>query len=256
MLFGPKLPIDAAEFEWLCACMAWIGRTLGERDARDGFVPNLTLPGDAALSTAATASELFDVVKLRAGLDTWHCELEQSEAPRDDLELGLVGGGLQSSSHALGTFSVEGNTPIIRYDPNLLRHPTALVATFAHELAHLLIHDLGDPPGGADLHEHATDCLAVYLGFGVFLANSARHFEQFQDAGMQGWRSQASGYLSEQALVTLLAMFVRLYPHSPDPSGSLKSYLQTDFGKAARYLDKKHPRLIDDLASLDLSVWA
>lgn len=252
MLFGPKLPITTDEFDWLCACMAWLSRTIGERDARDGVVPELVLPNSPYIAGATTAASLFDGVKILAGLEQWHCVLEQGDPARPELDLG-IGSGLQTSSYALGTFSVDGNTPVIRYDPNLLRNPDALVATYAHELAHLLIHDLGDPPGGEALHEHATDCLAVYLGFGVFLANSARHFEQFQEAGMMGWRSQASGYLSEQALVTLLAMFERLFPAKQSGVSHLKPYLQSDFAKAARYLDRKHPDLAGHLTSIDLA---
>ncbi len=254
-LFGPSPPIDRDEFEWLLACFAWIDRTLGKRDGVDGFAPQLVLPDDPGLKSASTASDLFVAVKRAAGLESWECRLEKGAAQRERVDTGLAT-GLFSQSSALGTFSVEGNTPVIRYDPALLRQPDALVATFAHELAHLVIHSLGMPPGGEALEEHATDCMAVYLGFGIFLANSARNFGQFNDGAMQGWESKTSGYLSENALVTAIAMFERRFDGAAQSKDALKDYLKPVYRKAKRYLDKRHPDLRADMANLDLNEWA
>ena len=250
--FDPKPPVDALEVEWLLACFAWLDRGLSAAPASPR--PGLATPETASIAGAGTASELFAAVKAFAGLEEWHCVLEQGDAPREAVLPGGV--GEYSTRHALGTYSVEGNAPVIRYDPTLLANPAALVATFAHELAHLLMATLDEPPGGDELHEHATDCAAVYLGFGIFLANSARQFEQFQDAWTHGWRSSTSGYLSEAALVTATAMFVRLFAIDPALARApLKPYLQKDFAKALKYLDWRYPAIAGDLAEVDLSAW-
>lgn len=254
-LFGPSPPIDRDELEWLLACFAWIDRTLGKRDRHDGFVPRLVMPDDPDLKAASSASDLFEAVKQAAGLGSWECRLERGEDQHARIETGLAT-GLVSSNSALGTFAVEGNTPVIRYDPALLRNPDALVATLAHELAHLVIHSLGLPPGGEALEEHATDCMAVYLGFGVFLANSARNFSQFSDGAMHGWSSETSGYLSENALVTALAIFEKRFATQTQVSGALKDYLRPVHRKALRYLDKRHPDVPGELAAIDLAEWA
>lgn len=254
-LFGPSPPIQRDEFEWLLACFAWIDRTLGQRDHMDGFTPHLALPSDPDLVSALTASDLFLVVKRKAGLADWECKLEKGEARRKQIETGLATGHFSQNS-ALGTFSFAGNTPVIHYDPDLLNSPAALVATFAHELAHLVIHSIGLPPGGEALEEHATDCMAVYLGFGVFLANGARNFGQFSDGAIHGWSSQTSGYLSENALVTALAIFERRFDTNVKASGALKEYLRPVHRKATRYLDKCHPRIEADFATIDLGAWA
>ncbi|WP_299191988.1 hypothetical protein [uncultured Erythrobacter sp.] len=254
-LFGPSLPIDREELEWLLACFAWIDRTLGQRDQSDGFEPRLVLPNDEALTAASTASDLFHAVKQTAGLSDWECRLEKGEPRRERIQTGLAA-DYDPESSALGTFSVEGSTPVIRYDPALLRDPDALVSTFAHELAHLVIHSLGMPPGGEALEEHATDCMAVYLGFGVFLANSARNFSQFSDGAMHGWSSQTSGYLSENALVTALAIFEKRFATDGDAQGALKSYLKPVHRKAHKYFAKRYPQLAQELSQIDLKAWA
>jgi hypothetical protein len=254
-LFGPSLPVERDEFDCLLACFAWIDRTLGARDGTDGFAPRLVLPHDPDLVSAAAAKDLFEAVKHAAGLEQWPCRLEKGETRRAAISTGLAT-GITSQKSALGTFSIEGNIPVIRYDPALLRQPEALVATFAHELAHLVIHSLGMPPGGAALEEHATDCMAVYLGFGVFLANSARQFSQFEDGAIQGWQSETSGYLSENALVTVLAMFERRFATNEDAAATLKPYLRSVHGKAHKYLAKHHSDFGATLDAVELSVWA
>jgi hypothetical protein len=252
-LFSVRPPIDIDEFEWLLACFAWLKEQL-QRTSADGFVPGGYSADEPSLRQARTALELFDAVKALAGLSHWHCELEQAEARRAPVTTAMA--GAWSEKFALGTFSVEGNTPVIRYDPDLLRDPDALVATFAHELAHLHVHSLGVPPGGSTLEEHATDCTAVFLGFGVFLANAARQFEQFQDRGMHGWRSSLSGYLSESSLTTATAIQLRLFGH-PEQAvrRALKPYLAKDFSKALRYIDTRFEDLPTAIGTHDYSEW-
>lgn len=254
-LFGPSPPINRDEFEWLFACFAWLDRKLGERDPSARYVPVLSLPREPEFLSARTAEQMFELVKRRAGLQDWECRLEQGDAAPPPI--GAVGAvGEYSQKSTLGTFSVEGNTPVIRYTPELLQDPVGLAATFAHELAHLVIHSLGIPPGGEALEEHATDCAAVYLGFGVFQANSARHFSQFSDGEYHGWSASASGYLSESALVTALALFEARFELPDYANAELKDYLRPAHFKAQKYLAKRHPNLKTDIEAVDFSDWA
>lgn len=255
-LFGPSLDIDRDEFEWLAACFAWIERTLGAQDKRDGFVPTLVLSDNTALASANTANDLFLAVKSLAGLEAWECRLEKGEPRRERVDTGIETGLVSEPGRTMGTFSIENNVPVVRYDPTLVRNPETLTATFAHELAHLVIHSLGTPPGGEALEEHATDLMAVYLGFGVFLANSARNFSQFTDGAMHGWSSETSGYLSENALVTAVAIFEARFGSEEHTAAMLKDYLRSPYRKAQRYLQKRYPELGDHLTKIDLSAWA
>jgi hypothetical protein len=135
--------------------------------------------------------------------------------------------------------------------------PHSLVATFAHELSHYLLHSAGtQPPGGRELNEHATDLGAVFMGFGTFLANSAKNFSQFQNESEQGWQMQSQGYLSENALVTSLALFVLLSDADEKAAErDLKNYLRGPFRKAIAATRKMHPDLGAALAAIDLAEW-
>jgi hypothetical protein len=55
--------------------------------------------------------------------------------------------------------------------------------------------------------EPMTDTVTVFLGFGVFNANSAFQFRQYTNNESQGWSTQRLGYLSEEAFGYSLARF-------------------------------------------------
>ncbi len=247
-LFKTKPPVSADEYEWLLACFAWLRSVLDDADT----VPEFVTPQHPALIAAKTGPQLFEAVRSLAGMEDWPCRLEKVEVNTAVSDLGLIEG-----SGACGTFSIENGEAVIRYNSAMLRNPDALAATFAHELCHLLLAAAGDPPGGPDLMEHSTDCAAVYLGFGVMLANSAREFEQWNDGVMQGWRSSNTGYLSEQSLVTATAMFASLHGHdTAEAERALKPYLRKDFAKARKAIDQDYPDLGTALAAVDLAEWS
>ena len=250
MLFSrSKPPVEREEYEWLIACFAWLRTVLDDAHIR----PELVLPGNPELVAARTAPELFDAVKRLAGMEEWVCRLERFDVSARPSDPRIV---TEVSDTAVGTFSVVDEEVVIRYSSAMLRHPDALAATFAHELCHYLLVNAGDPPGGPDLLEHATDCAAVYIGFGVLLANSARTFEQWSDGEWSGWHSSASGYLSEQALVTATAMFAALHDYPwVRARDALKPYLQSDLKKAAAMVSKDHPDFKASLSKVDLLQW-
>lgn len=247
-LFAPKPPVSTEELDWLLACFAWLRQVLRDGDIR----PTAAVPSSKVLDDPRTAQALFNSVKSLAGMDDWPCKLQKVKTfsePSDVQEI-------IDSVAACGTFSVENGVAIIRYSDAMLRDPAGLTATFAHELCHYLLINAGDPPGGTDLMEHSTDCAAAYLGFGVFLANSARSFEQFSDGQWMGWRASTQGYLSEQALVTATAMFVVLHGHDEtEICAELKPYLKKDFRKAMKAVRYRYADMEAAMSEVDLSDW-
>lgn len=205
--------------------------------------------------------DLLAAVKKAAGMGGWPCELRPGDSERP----AQVGFALLLKHHdappPCGTSEVRGDDGapkvIITYNPALTADPTAMIATFAHELGHFLMSTAKTaPPGGWALHELHTDLAAVYLGFGLFLANSARNFSQFQSAGEMGWSSRRQGYLSEAALVTGLAIVERLGGRDPLAAAPyLKTYLASDLRKAVRGLGRLNPDLPASVAAIELSLF-
>jgi hypothetical protein len=128
----------------------------------------------------------------------------------------------------------------IRYNPKHLANPESLIATFAHELSHYLMSNAkSDPPGGWDIHELTTDLTAVYLGFGIFMSNSAWNFEGHSSYDQQGWQYERQGYLTERGLVTAIAIWESLAGRDPIAAAPfLKRHLAKDLKNAAAYVNK------------------
>jgi len=211
--------LDPAASQWIFATYEWALRNFGSDIFYEDTV--LVQPTNERFSDLRAAPEklvenIFDRVRTFAAMQDWPCELQAQEpdaithvAPFVHME-----GAPRGPAGTFRITAADGQAQpraLITYNPDQVRDPGALVATFAHELAHYLAHSCeDDPPGGEDLHEHATDLLAVFQGFGIFLANSAFSFQQFQGAGSQGWSSRRQGYLSQYELVYALALFCQL----------------------------------------------
>jgi hypothetical protein len=246
-LFKPK-PFLAPEDEaWHLETWAWLLRSWG--GAEDiGRSPLVTPSAEFFPPSQAVGHEralhLFDLVKKHARMQGWACRLEaQPEKPPAQVSRYVF---LESGGGALGTFGAAGNGALITYDPALLKDPTALVATFAHELAHYRLSATpGSPPGGAEMEEYATDLATLYLGFGLFGANSAFNFRQHADFMSQGWSWSRKGYLSERDWVFSLAVFFGLTERAPaEAKPWLKPHLFSDFRKAFSSLEGR-PELLE-----------
>lgn len=196
------------------ATFKWLLKNFGGDDFyhhADLILPTRDYFSSKVESSEQAAVETFLAIKKYAGMGEWPCKLEAQE---DDLETNIAPTltiqNVPQNPH--GTFELKAsNEIVITYNPELVKNPTLLVATLAHELSHYLTATSPEePPGGWDNWEFATDITATFLGFGVFMANSAFNFHQFTEVGSQGWRYNHSGYLSESEHIYALAIFLLL----------------------------------------------
>lgn len=188
-------------------------------------------------SEEEVAEATFNSVKNHAGMQQWQCQLvEQESDPNIHITPTIQ---LQNTQHSpAGTFQINQNQQaIISYHPMLIQQPEKLVATFAHELSHYLTaHTLEPPYGGWDNWEFATDITATFLGFGIFMANSAFHFEQFTTADSQGWQTSRTGYLSEEEHIFSLTIFLKLLNI---PFAQAQNHLKPSLKKLLKLADKQ-----------------
>jgi hypothetical protein len=146
-----------------------------------------------------------------------------------------------SRQGAAGLFSAPDNKDklILGLELSHLGNPESLVATVAHELGH--VHLLADKrlTGEEEDHEHLTDLLTVFFGLGVFTANAAFRFSQWESGGYQGWRAGRLGYLSEAMYGYSLAAFAWMREESkPEWSKYLASNINHYFKRSVTYLEK------------------
>jgi len=137
------------------------------------------------------------------------------------------------TNQAIGRKRVSENVVAIR--SSMLLDPISLVATMAHELGHVILlggnfltHDTPD-------QEPMTDLLTGFTGLGIFIANSAARFMQFQDDRRAGWSTQRLGYLPEPVFGYALAKFARERgEHKPPWAKHLSANLRSDFNQSLR----------------------
>jgi hypothetical protein len=156
--FRPKSFLDPARRDWQFAAFAWLLRNGGGYPKfldtalvlpTEAFFPDHAMDGHAGIAA------LFRRVREHAGMGDWPCSVE----PDASAERPWLSGA--------------SSVPVIRYRPDSLE-PTSLVAAFARELARYYTETFDETaPGGAALAESALDITAVFMGFGVFMANSA-----------------------------------------------------------------------------------
>lgn len=247
-----RLPSD--EFiDWSFETWTWLLNHFGGMARLDDTTLVLPTPeffdvrADAPAKTIART--VFDQVRAYAGMGDWECGLEEHENWDPLADSRLPVGARERTGGAAGTFRIDpGRRVTITYATRQTRSPMSLVATFAHELSHYLLHSVAElPPGGPQLEEPATDLTAVFLGFGVFQANAAFHFEQFTDGTTVGWSSHRQGYLDEHQLAFELAVFARL---ADTPLSTFRSHLDPNpratVAAALRDLDHRHEQRIAD----------
>jgi hypothetical protein len=235
--FKAKPILEPEAAEWHVRNLCWLLRNLRHTPMFEDT--RLVLPKPGHFKTDGTeghakATAIFERVKTYAGMTDWPVRLVSDVKvyePNNDL--------IQAASRntPLGLFMRDhGGGVQIAYAPRLLNEPVALIATFAHELAHYVVHSIEDTvPCDPAEEEFLTDQAACFLGFGVFLANSAFQFERWRDtgSGTQGWRTRRNGYLTERDLIFDLALFLAVKGLSPaDAIPCLKPYL-ADLLKAA-----------------------
>lgn len=261
-LFGPRLPIDDDELEWQLATFKWLIAEFGDVGSKPLVLPTPRWFPASDHGGNSRVRDLFDHVRRAARMEEWPCELEAGAGDRPVQAGNALLLKHEDSPPPCGTFRfrwTDGKpTAVITYNPGLAEDTVALVATFAHELSHYLLSCAGTQgPGGSALNELHTDMAAVYLGFGIFLANSARSFGQYQSGGEMGWSSRTQGYLSEGALVTALAAFQKLAGRDPlHAEPYLKDYLRKDLKRAAKALARAHPDIGASVEAVDLAEFA
>ncbi len=228
-------------FEWLVRCWAPGGSFAASR---------LVLPQAAFFPVQgetghALAELLLRHVQDHAHMADWPMVLQPGP---DGIKRGYSLAEVAPTREVLGTFSFdETGARVLTYAPHLLADPPSLIATLAHEVAHALLHSAPhERVCEPDEEEFLTDLTAVYLGFGVFMANNVFSFGQFRADGIgtQGWSSERRGYLPEADLVFALALFIALKQIDPAPArAALKPHLAGQLDHALKDLKDYEPQI-------------
>lgn len=129
----------------------------------------------------------------------------------------------------------------ISYASAMMKKPMDLVGSMSKSVAqhYLFQSQLTAPAGLANNFDANAEILAIYMGFGVIIANSAYTFRG-SCAKCYDPRANRAAALSEDEAVYCLALFCHYKNiHSKDVLPSLKSYLRTSFKKARKQIHRE-----------------
>jgi len=211
-LRGPRCPIDPAKKRWIERRLLWLRGEFGpDPIQRDPLTPGSTyLPA----SWEGSEDDFLDLVDRLCAF---------MKVPRDSLDVALYNSEENPLLHLLPAYESTHSGPAglfqsssgqgrftLGIDVRGLGDPRALAATICHELGHVHLLGHGHLTPEAKDQERVTDLLTVFFGAGIFTANSAFQFSQWQDGQMQGWSARRLGYLSEQEFGYALACYARL----------------------------------------------
>jgi len=251
--FRPKLPVSEDERQWLDEGFRRLERKLGRRRMIEAQVilPTAEHFPDAYDATPASAETLFQRVCEYMDVDRQLVEFQIFPDETEELRTMLPSWSSNSSRcaglyiHGRGGNSGEDDGMVIAIRSTQLKAPMSLVATMAHELGHVILLGGGLMDRRTPDHEPMTDLLTVYLGLGIFTANSAASFRQFQDARSQGWTTQRLGYIPEEAYGYALAKFAaERGEDKPVWSRHLSANVREYFKRSGNWLKENTPQII------------
>jgi hypothetical protein len=211
-MFGlskPKLPVTLDQQQWTDTSMLRLASLLGRERLLDAIVI-LPMPQhfpDPYHRSEASLRALFARVAAAMQVDPSDIDLTLFTS-EDEITRELVPFFSGKSRSAGGLYHHNPDArPAISVHENKLKDPMALVAVLAHEIGHIILLRPGLVGGDEFDMEPLNDLLTVFLGLGIFTANSAFQFKQYTDNEKQGWSTERLGYLSEEMFGYALARF-------------------------------------------------
>jgi hypothetical protein len=247
-LLKPKLPIDPEQQEWADQSFRRLGRLLGARRLLDATVilPTPEHFPDPYDRSADPLRRMVDRIATVVKVDPSQIDVELFSSDHD-LSSTLVPFFSGKSSGAAGLYFHEPDErQTIAINEAELKDPMALVAVIVHEICHILLLRPGLVKRDDPDMEPLNDLLTIFLGFGIFTANSAFQFSQYTNNRSQGWSTKRLGYLSEPMLGYALARFAyERGEQKPSWASFVKSNISPYMKRSLAWLsDTQQPRLL------------
>jgi len=236
----PKAPVTEADREWTEEAICWLAEEFGIqyfkglrtfRPTPQDFGHRFTAKEADAEFVLRHVCGTMDINRNLIDLRFYSEEpLEFSEGlvttPSDKLD------GSWTGSAGRFTESDTGKA-VISIEMGQLRNPESLIATMAHELAHVKL--LGEARISEN-DEPLTDLTAIGFGYGIFQGNSAFEFSQWTGSSHQGWRMNRLGYLPEQMIAYALACLTIFREENDQWQEHLKPGIRKYYERSKRYI--------------------
>jgi hypothetical protein len=239
-----KLPVSDEDRQWVDDGFDRLARALGRRRLLEAEVvlPDAKHFPDPYDKSEAAAEKMFCRICEYMNVDRGQIDLEIFPDETDELSkmLPYWKGGPGGCAGLYVHPDDESKQMVVALRQSQMDDPLALVATMAHELGHVILLGGGLIDPAAKDMEPMTDLLTVFLGFGIFNANCAARFRQWQNERKQGWSMQRLGYLPEEIYGYALARFaVERGEQRPAWTAFLSTNVRAYFKRSAEWLERE-----------------
>jgi hypothetical protein len=240
--FNSQPLIEQQSADWILQAFEWALRHFDHNEffSRSRLIQptNEFFSGDVN-NVHEKAENIYHHTLNYTGLAHWPFQLQKPEfyQPIAPLQLAVV--DIRRDSINNGLAAIASGTPLyISYNPQQTLKPENLSSTFAHVLAqHLVAQSQLPPPGGPDYFLESTEVLAVFMGFGVMLTNSAYTFRGGCGSCYNG-QSNRQATLSEDELIFCLAVYCHLKKiPATQATRHLKKHLKRNYKRAVKQIN-------------------
>jgi hypothetical protein len=235
-----QCPVDNETRLWMENAFLWLATQFGEENilSKQVLLPTpehfpIRYDGDESsmLKTAEIVAVQMDINPGEVDLHTYDDNIQAIDGGMGTklyTEVDKNAGDTFTAGLYFGR-NAKGNYDIFIEKRNLTA-PENLVATLAHEFAHIKI--LGE--NRLDFNDESlTDLTPVIFGLGIFNANASFRFYQ----GYDGWAHNSVGYLKQQEWGYALALYAYYREEkSPDWTKYLTKNIQSDFKKSEAFI--------------------
>ena len=141
------------------------------------------------------------------------------------------------SSRTAGIYTSSGDRFEIWLEVNTLRDPAHVVATLAHEIGHVILLGQNRLSPDQEDQEEITDLLTVFLGLGIFTANSVIGEVNWRFGTSYAWSISKRGYLTMEMFGYAMALYT-LARREPRPKWAkhLRLDVRTALKRGVEYI--------------------
>lgn len=213
---GGKCPIDDERRRWVDGRMRWLGQQFGMEVwlrapavvPTDAFFPDRYEPSERG------ARQMCNRVCRFMGVEESSVELRLFTGERPKTNVAMP---IQTLGKGAAGYYLAGERPTVAVDSASLSDPQKLVATLAHELAHVRLLGEGRISREEEDHEPVTDLATVFFGLGVFTANTTFQYSQWHGGGFHGWKASKLGYMNELQFGYALGLWAHVRGETSPP---------------------------------------
>lgn len=204
----PVQDLPGGHERWVDRSMRWLLDEFGPEPLQQPIYLPAELPGPEFDGTEAAARSLSRVILRRFDVAPDRVDLQLGVLPRTRSATGtaLPGGEAAAGGRVpSGLWFRQGDRVTVCISSGLMRDRALLVTVLAQAVGHEALLGSGRVNGARPDLASLTELLAVFYGFGIFLANSSVVLLRHPDG--RGKIPVAHGYLRAEALAHALARY-------------------------------------------------